>query len=194
MRMTAKVLVTSLFLYILMSMHGIWTFTSELEMGKADAALVLGTKVDGDEPSLALRVRIDYAIWLYEEEFVDQIVFTGGKTAGATLSEAEVSKTYAMELGVPEEAIVVEDSSRVTRENMMFTKDLAAQLGLENFLLVSDPFHMKRALMMADVFGLDVLAAPTPNSVYTSWAEQFPFVLRETLAYVGNQLTFHQSF
>lgn len=194
MRVASKVLISSLFLYIFLSMYGIWTFTSELEIDHADAALVLGTKVEGDQPSLALRVRIDYAIWLYEEGFVKQIVFTGGKTDGASLSEAEVSKAYAMEMGIPESAIVVEDTSQVTRENMMYTKDLAAQLGLENFLLVSDPFHMKRALMMADVFELNVSAAPTPTSVYTSWAEQFPFVLRETLAYVGNQLTFHQSF
>lgn len=194
MRVTSKILISSLLLYILMSMHGIWTFTSEFKIEKADAALVLGTKVEGDEPSLALRVRVDYAIWLYEEGFVEQIIFTGGKTDGASLSEAEVSKTYAMEMGIPEEAIVLEDSSQVTRENMMFTKDLATQLGLEDFLLVSDPFHMKRALMMADVFELNVSAAPTPTSVYTSWVEQFPFVLRETLAYVGNQLTFHQSF
>jgi len=175
-------------------MHSIWTFTAESEYKKADAALVLGTRLDGEDPSYALRERIDHAVWLYEQELVERIVFTGGLTPGGLISEAEASKAYALTLGIPEEAILLEGSSLVTRENMLFTKELADELNLQNFLLVSDPFHMKRALMMADVFGLDVEAAPTPSSVYKTWAEQFPFVLRETLAYVGNQVTFNRSF
>lgn len=194
MHVTAKLVLTSLLVYIVVSMYGIWTFTAEADYSKADAALVLGTRLDGEEPSYALRERIDHAIWLYEHELVERIVFTGGLTEGGLISEAEASKLYALSVGVPEDVIVVEDRSLVTRENMLFTKELAEELNLSDFLLVSDPFHMKRALMMADVFGLEVMAAPTPQSVYTSWGEQFPFVLRETLAYVGNQLTFNKSF
>lgn len=194
MRLIKPTLLTSLLLYILMSMYGIWTFTTESDFEHVDAALVLGTKVEGNEPSLALRERIDYAIWLYEQEFVDKIIFTGGKTNGSLFSEAEVSKSYAMTLGVPENHIIIEDHSLVTRENMINTKQIVEELELEELLLVSDPFHMKRALMMADVFGLDVQPAPTPSSIYSTWAEQFPFVLRETLAYIGNQLTFHHYF
>lgn len=194
MHVTAKLVLTSLLVYIVVSMYGIWTFTAEADYTKADAALVLGTRLDGEEPSYALRERIDHAIWLYEHELVERIVFTGGLTEGGLISEAEASKLYALSVGVPEDVIVVEDRSLVTRENMLFTKELAEELNLGDFLLVSDPFHMKRALMMADVFGLEVMAAPTPQSVYTSWGEQFPFVLRETLAYVGNQLTFNKSF
>ncbi|WP_392455420.1 YdcF family protein [Chryseomicrobium aureum] len=194
MHVTAKLVLTSLVVYIVVSMYGIWTFTAEADYTKADAALVLGTRLDGEEPSYALRERIDHAIWLYEYELVERIVFTGGLTEGGLISEAEASKLYALSVGVPEDVIVVEDRSLVTRENMLFTKELAEELNLSDFLLVSDPFHMKRALMMADVFGLEVMAAPTPQSVYTSWGEQFPFVLRETLAYVGNQLTFNKSF
>lgn len=194
MRLIKPAILTSLFLYILMSMYGIWTFTTESDFEHVDAALVLGTKVEGDEPSLALRERIDYAIWLYEQEFVDKIIFTGGKTDSSLWSEAEVSKSYAMTLGVPEDHIIIEEHSLVTRENMINTKQIVEELELEELLLVSDPFHMKRALMMADVFGLDVQPAPTPSSIYSTWAEQFPFVLRETLAYIGNQLTFHHYF
>ncbi|MFA1641949.1 YdcF family protein [Chryseomicrobium imtechense] len=194
MHVTAKLVLTSLLVYIVVSMYGIWTFTAEADYTKADAALVLGTRLDGEEPSYALRERIDHAIWLYEHELVERIVFTGGLTEGGLISEAEASKLYALSVGIPEDVIVVEDRSLVTRENMLFTKELAEELSLGDFLLVSDPFHMKRALMMADVFGLEVMAAPTPQSVYTSWGEQFPFVLRETLAYVGNQLTFNKSF
>ena len=194
MHVTAKLVLASLLVYIVVSMYGIWTFTAEADYTKADAALVLGTRLDGEEPSYALRERIDHAIWLYEHELVERIVFTGGLTEGGLISEAEASKLYALSVGVPEDVIVVEDRSLVTRENMLFTKELAEELNLGDFLLVSDPFHMKRALMMADVFGLEVMAAPTPQSVYTSWGEQFPFVLRETLAYVGNQLTFNKSF
>lgn len=194
MHVTAKLVLTSLLVYIVVSMYGIWTFMAEADYTKADAALVLGTRLDGEEPSYALRERIDHAIWLYEHELVERIVFTGGLTEGGLISEAEASKLYALSVGIPEDVIVVEDRSLVTRENMLFTKELAEELSLGDFLLVSDPFHMKRALMMADVFGLEVMAAPTPQSVYTSWGEQFPFVLRETLAYVGNQLTFNKSF
>lgn len=194
MQWVGKACVSALLLYIGLSMYGIWTFTAETELHQADAALVLGTRLDGEEPSYALRERINHAVWLYENEFVETLVFTGGLTEGGLISEAEASKVYALTLGVPERDIVIEDQSLVTRENMEYVKELMASWGLNDFLLVSDPFHMKRALMMADVFDLQVEASPTPQSAYSTWAEQFPFVLRETLAYVGYQLTFHKAF
>lgn len=194
MQWVGKACVSALLLYIGLSMYGIWTFTGETELRHADAALVLGTRLEGEDPSYALRERINHAVWLYDNKFVETLVFTGGLTEGGSISEAEASKTYALSLGVPEQDIIIEDQSIVTRENMEFVKKLMASWEVDNFLLVSDPFHMKRALMMADVFDLQVEASPTPQSVYSTWAEQFPFVLRETLAYVGYQLTFHQAF
>ncbi len=60
----------------------IWNFGNESELFEADAAIVLGTKVIGEEPSPVLEQRIRHAIDLYESGYVKKIIFTGGATNG----------------------------------------------------------------------------------------------------------------
>ncbi|MBB3110165.1 uncharacterized SAM-binding protein YcdF (DUF218 family) [Paenibacillus phyllosphaerae] len=175
--------------YVCYSAYNIWSFSSRNELVKSDAALVLGASAWGDEPSPVLRERINHAIELYKQGVVDKIIFTGGKGNEHQMSEAEVSRNYAIKQQVPADDIYIEESSRITEENMRYAKEIALSHGLSTFLLVSDPLHMKRATEMADDFGLTVHSSPTQTSAYKSIRSKLPFFLRELFFYVGYKVT-----
>lgn len=181
------VLGTSLLLavFICCSAYNIWTYGSQTELIHADAAIVLGTAVLDDEPSPVLRERINHSIWLYENGYVDKIIFTGGKTNGAIYAESEVSKNYAMKHDIPAEDIYIETRSMITEENFLYASEIAAEHDLEDFLVVSDPLHMKRALSMAEDAGIDGYSSPTTSSEYKTLSSKIPFFLREVVCYVG---------
>lgn len=188
MKLPLKIALATLVLLIGFSgnaAYDIWTYAEMNELVHADAAIVLGTAVWGDEPSPVFRERINHSIWLYENDYVEKIIFTGGKTNGSELAESVVAKTYAMAHGIPEEDIYIEDRSLVTIENFRYVEELANINGLMNFLVVSDPLHMKRAIQMAEDTGFDVFASPTQTSEYNSLKTIVPFFFREIGAYVA---------
>ncbi|WP_422123024.1 YdcF family protein [Planococcus sp. X10-3] len=191
-KLPVKILLATLIMLIGFSgsaAYDIWTYAETTELVKADAAIVLGTAVWGDEPSPVLRERINHSIWLYENEYVDKIIFTGGKTNGSEFAEAAVSKKYAVAHGIPEEDIYIEDRSLVTIENFRYVSEIAELHELSNFLIVSDPLHMKRALQMAEDTGFEAYTSPTTSSEYNSAATIIPFFFREIGAYVAYALS-----
>lgn len=170
--------------------YDIWTYASTSELVQADAAIVLGTAVWGEEPSPVFRERINHSIWLYENGYVDKIIFTGGKTNGSELAESVVAKNYAIAHNIPAEDIYIEDRSLVTIENFRFVAEIAEANGFADFLVVSDPLHMKRAIQMAKDTGFEVFSTPTPTSEYNSVKTIIPFFFREIGAYVAYTLSF----
>ncbi|RLQ91958.1 YdcF family protein [Planomicrobium sp. Y74] len=190
---TVKIIMATLIFLVAccsFSAFDIWAYSQTSELVKADAAIVLGTAVWGDEPSPVLRERINHSIWLYENDYVGKIIFTGGKTNGSELAEAVVSKNYAMAHGIPEEDIFVEDRSMVTIENFRFVSEIAELHELSDFLVVSDPLHMKRAIQMAEDTGFEAFTSPTTTSEYNSLTSIVPFFFREVGAYVAYSLSF----
>ena len=188
-RKITHLILAPLLIFTIFAAYGIWTFAAESELIKTDAAIVLGTKVIGDQPSPVLKERIDHSIWLYENGYVGKIIFTGGKTDGSDFAESEVSREYALSMDVPAEDILIETQSMITEENFLYASEIAAEQELDSFLVVSDPLHMKRALLMAHVAGMDAHSSPTTSSVYQSLSSQLPFFAREIGAYVGYVLT-----
>lgn len=66
------------------------------ETVEADAAIVLGAAVFGNEPSPIFRERINHAIYLYESGLVQKIIFTGGHDDDGRVAESLVAKEYAL--------------------------------------------------------------------------------------------------
>ena len=157
--------------------------TGNLE-GKADVAVVLGAAVNTDEPSPVFKERINHALKLYQVGNIQKIVFTGGLGDGETYAESLVAKNYAMDLGIPESDILTEIESHTTRDNLLQAQKLLATTGLSSVLIVSDPLHSKRAMMIAKDIGMDdAKSSATPTSRYKSLKTKIPFLLREIYFY-----------
>lgn len=178
------------FIFIGYSALSIWSFGDKVQLVKTDAAVVLGAATWGDEPSPVLRERINHSIWLYENGYVDKIIFTGGKGKGTKLAESEVARDYAIKNNVNSKDILIETKSSITEENLKYANAVGHENNLTTFAIVSDPMHMKRAMLMAKNTGMDAYSSPTQSSVYKSLNTKIPFLLRELFFYIGYILSF----
>lgn len=151
---------------------------------KADAAIVLGAAVWGEEPSPVFRERINHAINLYKNGNVNKIIFTGGVGEINEPAEAIVGQRYAIARGVNASDILIETQSRTTSQNLKNALEVVgADQQLTKFLIVSDPLHLKRAVLMARSLGMDAYPSPTPTTRYRSFQSQMEFLGRETYFY-----------
>ena len=116
---------------------------------KADAAVVLGAAAWDKNPSPVFRERINHAITLYQGGNVEKLIFTGGTPKPGFMTEAEVGRRYALQLGVPADAVLYENRSRDTYQNLVNAGQVAADNNIDSLIIVSDPYHMARAMAMA---------------------------------------------
>lgn len=162
----------------------IYFYNSSSTSVHADAAIVLGAEVWGEKPSPVFRERINHGINLYKSNRVNKLIFTGGRGEGKKFAESIVAKNYSIRQGVAAVDILTETQSRTTYQNLYYAKKVAQNQSLNQFLIVSDPLHMKRSMLMAKDLGLIAYPSPTPTTRYTSLRSQFPFLLRETYFYL----------
>ena len=169
-------------LWLLLTTISVYTFSRQDQVRHADAAIVLGAAVFRDRPSPILRERINHAISLYQQGWVDTLIFTGGVGRNDEASEAEVAAQYALDRGVPPEAILLETTSTSTLENLANAQELAESHSLETFLIISTPYHMKRAMAIASDLGMEAYSSPTQTTRWISTRTESYFFMREVAA------------
>jgi uncharacterized SAM-binding protein YcdF (DUF218 family) len=155
------------------------------EARDSGAAIVLGAAQWNGDPSPVLRARLDHALDLYRRGVVGKIILTGGVAPGDSLSEAAAGKQYLVEQRLPPEALLLDEQSTTTWQNLQNAAALARGSGINSVLLVSDPFHMLRSLKMARDLGLSAYGSPTRTSpISENQAEEVRYVVRESWAYL----------
>lgn len=185
------VVLISLLIAFLVVLYTIITAVQIVQYGKLDSktkcdvAIVLGAATSGEEVSPVYRERIDHGIWLFENGYVDYLILTGGVGEGNEKSDAYVAKQYAIEKGIPDQAILIEERSTITEENLKYAKAIMDAHSMDTAIIVSDPLHMKRAMLMADDYGITAYSSPTPTTMYKSLKTQIPFLAREVFFYIG---------
>ena len=134
----------------------------------AQALVVLGggvapaTERSADINLYAAADRVWYAARLFHAGKAPLLVLSGGGTPGRDLfSEARAMAILLQDLGVPAQAMVLEDASHNTRENAAFTAPLLKARGIGRILLVTSALHLPRAQALFAAQGLQVTPAPT---------------------------------
>ncbi len=68
-------------------------------------------------------------------------------------------------------------------ENLMYSKQIMSEQGFKTAVIVTDPFHIKRALLIAEDIGITAFGAPTKNSpLYTNEDLRIRYTIREVFA------------
>lgn len=151
----------------------------------ADVILVLGTKTyQGDKYNPCLVARVQHAVDLYKTNYAPKLLFSGGETKNGT-NEAQIMKEIALYLGVSEEDILLESASTSTYENLLFSKKIITAKQFNTVLLVTEPFHLPRAILVAQKIGLQFSSSPAIQSI--CWQKNGYFsrhFLREPLAII----------
>jgi uncharacterized SAM-binding protein YcdF (DUF218 family) len=108
-------------------------------LAKADAIVA----ISGDTGA-----RADSAIALWKQGYAPLLIFSGGSSDPESVASAELMKRTAVAAGVPANAIVVEGTSATTEENAQHVADLMRSRGLHSAILVTSPYHQRRAAML----------------------------------------------
>jgi len=108
-------------------------------LGKSDVIVA----VSGDNGP-----RTETAVALWKQGYAPLLLFSGAALDPESVSSAELMKRDAVRLGVPAEAILLEPTSISTEENARFTAQLMADRGLHTAILVTSPYHQRRASLL----------------------------------------------
>ena len=135
------------------------------EIHKSDAIVVLS----GDDGA-----RLEQGVALYREGYAPLLILVGGGEANHPPA-AEVMARQAAALGVPADAILLVTQSHSTREDALFTMELISNRRLDTAILVTSPYHQRRAsLAFARVFrGSGVMVSSHPVQDDTWRAESW---------------------
>jgi uncharacterized SAM-binding protein YcdF (DUF218 family) len=153
------------------------------EARPADAIIVLGSAVwPNEEPSPSLAARTGKAIELYEERYASHLILSGG-LGRFPPEEAEVMRRLAAEAGVPAEALVLDREAHSTWESLRNAEEIMKEKGWKTAIIVSDPFHLERSLLVARDIGMTAYGSPALDSpTYTIPARRAYYTSREVVA------------
>lgn len=127
-------------------------FTVDSVSGGYDCIIILGCGIKDDgRPSDMLYDRIITGVELYKKGIAPRILMSGdhGRT---DYDEVGTMKKYAVDMGVPEDAVFCDHAGFSTYESMVRANKV---FGIENAVVVTQSYHLYRALYDAESFGID---------------------------------------
>jgi uncharacterized SAM-binding protein YcdF (DUF218 family) len=160
---------------IRLSLEGRFPHQPAEELPEADAVVILGGGISAGGPEApypnlgSAADRVWHAARIFHADKVPLVLSSGGSISWLESNTPSTDPTlqFLIDLGVPAESIVLEDRSRTTRENALYTAELLKERELQRVLLVTSAVHMPRAIATFQAAGVDVVPAATDFEVRT---------------------------
>jgi SanA protein len=148
--------------------------------GSRRVAIVFGAGLTrSGEPTPALYDRVATAVDLYQRGIVKKLLLTGDNRF-ENYNEPEAMRRTAAQLGVPDEDLVLDYAGRRTYDSCYRAREI---FGVSRAILVTQAFHLDRALYLCDSFGIDGIGVMADRRNYTQAAETW-WSIRESAATV----------
>ena len=139
---------------------------------QADAIVVFGGGVgESGNRGGGYEERVRQAVDLYQAGFANRLILSSGFVYA--FREAEIMRALATSEGIPSSNTVLETRAASTRENVMFVYDILQERGWNRILLVSSPYHMRRATLTWEKLAPEVVVIPTPSNRSRYYAHTF---------------------
>jgi SanA protein len=144
-------------------------------------AIVFGAGLRRDGmPTAVLRDRVETAAQLYLDGKVKKLLMSGDNRF-VDYNEPEAMRQYAINLGVPDEAMILDYAGRRTYDTCYRAQ---AIFGVGSAILVTQKFHMARALFTCNALGLEAVGVEANNYYYLKRSRLY-WNMREQFATVG---------
>jgi uncharacterized SAM-binding protein YcdF (DUF218 family) len=162
----AQTLVALLVAYLLVfDTNLVWRGAEPLKLSappvKADAIVVFAGGVgESGRAGGGAQERLKQAVDLYKAGYAPTLILSSGYVY--SYNETDVMRALAIDQGVPSSAIVLEQRAANTYQNVRFVGEILRQHRWTHILLVSSPYHMRRALLVWRKQAPDVEVVPTP--------------------------------
>lgn len=161
---TVAVCLTGLVLPRLLTSLMAWNKILTVENAPSERVAIIfgaGLRRDGT-PTAVLRDRVETGVKLYFDRKVEKLLMSGDNSL-VEYNEPESMRQYAITLGVPEQDIVLDYAGRRTYDTCYRAKSI---FGLESALLVTQKFHLPRALFLCNVLGVKATGVEANNNYY----------------------------
>ena len=135
---------------------------NEVKNKDIDCILVLGAGIKNDKPSKTLKDRLDKTVELYKEGVSKKIVLSGDKHDN--YNEPLVMKNYLVENGINEKDIELDEIGYSTYESIYNIKN---KFKYENIIIVTQKYHLYRALYIANDLGIEATGVSAVNKKYS---------------------------
>lgn len=158
----------------------------DVPVENVNAVILLGCKVNGEEPSYMLECRLNSALEVLDSNENAICIVSGGQGSDEKITEAEAMRRYLTEHGISDSRIIPEPNSSNTRENLRLSANILSELGIsEGIVVVTHDFHQYRAEIYARKNGLEVghySAATRPQWLLSYWIREWAGI---AAAYTG---------
>lgn len=140
------------------------------EKVEADALIVLGAGLHGDQLSWILAKRLELALHYLRAHPDCVAVVTGGQGPGETVTEASAMAKYLLARGIEPERIILEEQATNTIQNFVYSKALIDERfgGEAKTAFVTTGFHVFRAGRVARSQGLMAYGLAAPDASYVA--------------------------
>ncbi|MBI2093771.1 MAG: YdcF family protein [Candidatus Omnitrophica bacterium] len=143
----------------------IWWVAEPLQLRekpqRSDAIVVFAGGVgESGQAGGGYQERVKHAVDLFHQGMADRLIFSSGYTF--VFREAEMMGSLALSLGVPASKILLETKAANTFQNVTRTAEILRRNGWHSALLVSSPYHMRRALLTWHTQAPEIEVIPTP--------------------------------
>lgn len=178
-----------IYLLFLMAMYCVSAILNLIHIGKGknlDYIIVLGAGIKGKRVTPLLASRIDKGIELLKYNPSAKLIFSGGMGPREDIPEGVSMADYAKQNGVSEEKIIIEDKSKNTYENLLFSSKLMDKEN-PNIALVTTSYHVFRALVFAKKLNIPCIGYGSK----TKWYFTLNALIREYIGYLSISYRFH---
>jgi vancomycin permeability regulator SanA len=152
-------------IYILVCVGQVWLIGRTDQARPTQAIVVMGVAQYDGRPSPQLQARLDHVLTLWNVGLAPLVVTTGGNQPGDRFTEAEASRRYLVEGGIPESAILLENEGSSTLDSLQRVDRLLEAQDITDVVIVTDAYHAARSRLVARDFGLQAHVSATPSSV-----------------------------
>ena len=144
----------------------------------ADAIVVFAGGVgESGQAGQGYEERVERAVELYQAGYASRLVFSSGYTR--VFREPEVMRALAVSLGVPADAITLEETASNTYQNVQSVADILRRQGARSMLVVSSPYHMRRIALVVHRHAQDLEMIPAPVESPAFYAHTWGASLRQ---------------
>jgi len=174
----ALALLVTLLPRLITALHSTSRIESIEEASQKRVAIVFGAGLTRDgRPTRVLRDRVETAVKLYFSGKVEKLLMSGDNSF-VTYNEPQAMKDYALRLGVLEQDIVLDYAGRRTYDTCYRARDI---FSVEDAILVTQSFHLPRALYTCNQLGIDASGVAAENHYFLKRSRAF-WNLRELIA------------
>jgi uncharacterized SAM-binding protein YcdF (DUF218 family) len=162
----------------------VWRAAKNPVVRQADVIVVLGTAQLNGKPGEALEARLIEAKRIYDLGYASSIITVGAGAPGDRTTEAASSKYWLRKNGIPSKKITAIEEGRDT---LVSTKAYAAVMKkryVSDVIIVTDPYHCKRAMAMANDQGVISTCSPVQTGPNTIANSGYRYLIREAGAYL----------